>query len=235
MRVINNTNDDTYLTFFNMFLAEMPMRVNGSNDFKFQHQALLENINDGYEVTPISSNVFRIDVGYQSTYWVGSSDAEKASLIVDVELSSTFCKVVLTSKDPSVGRNSPPYASDLYAMILADAKVQNLVLRSDSMMSDDALNLWKRLHSRGHTLSVYDRSTGKYVLQPVTNPAELDKFVGDVEHNKYVFVMSENASARDGLEHAVTLMEIKRNSGYPLNEVFNKFENNLKVKTNAIK
>jgi hypothetical protein len=214
---------DSYSTFFNMFLAEMPMRVNGRNDFEFQHQALLENINDGYEVTPISSSVFRLDAGYQSTYWVGSSDAEQVLLIVDVEASSTFCKVVLTSKDPTLGRNTPPYASDLYALILADAKVQNLVLSSDSMMSDNALDLWKRLHSSGHTLSVYDRSTYEYVLQPVTDPAELDKFMGGVEHNKYVFVMAENASAMQGLKHAVKLMEIKRNSGYPLIEMFTTF------------
>lgn len=209
-----------YENFYNTFLVEMPWKVNGSNDFVAQLEMLQENIQEGEEVHSVQSNIYKVILGNQTTYWVGDEDASKVLIIVDTEVSGNFCKVVLTSKNPSIPKQSPPYASDLYIAIQEDLSSDNLVLTSDSMMSDDAIRLWNRLHTSGRKISVYDTSQNKYVLGSIESAKDFAQYVGDVNYNKYIFVLSENLTNQRGLIHSFNIMEIKRLSLYPLFEQF---------------
>lgn len=207
-----------YTTFYNVFLTEMPMRVSGSNDFNAQLEMIHENLQYDAEVIGVAPGVFKIESGEQITYWVGDETATNVSLIVDTSMNGNFCKVELTSKNPSISSGTKPFASDLYLIIKSDVKNHNLIFSSDSMLSDDGIKLWKGITKRGGKVSVYDKSTQQYVLSPVSSEQELEQFIGDANHMKYVFVLSESLNEQRGIITSFGIMEIKRMANWPLFE-----------------
>lgn len=209
-----------YKDFHTVFLVEMPWRIPGGNDFEAQLEMLHELIAEGYYVTAVSGSVFKIYATDQITYWSGTADAETVSMIVDTTVSGNFCKVVLTSKNPAIPAGSAPYASDMYLLIKQDLSGNSLAFASDELMSDDAVKLWKRLSARGNTISVYDTSTHQYALNAVSDASELESFIGGPENQKYIFVLSESREHYIGTRHAIRLMELKRQSGYPMQQLF---------------
>jgi hypothetical protein len=54
--------------------------------------------------------------------------------------------------------------------------------------------------------------------------------VGDSSYQKYIFVLSENIECWTGINHAVSIMELKRKSGYPLTEMFERFKSELNTR-----
>jgi hypothetical protein len=88
------------------------------------------------------------------------------------------------------------------------------------MLSADAVKLWTRIANQGNHISVYDTQASQYVLNPVMSSDELSKYLGDHNHSRYVFVLSESKEQYVGTRHAIGLMELKRNAGYPLHELF---------------
>jgi len=215
-----------YNTFYTVFLTEMPWKIPGSNDFAAQLEMLQEMISYGDQIDNVAPNIFKIVNGNQTTYWHGSSDATVVTIIVDTNSEGNFCKVVLTSKNPSAN-SLAPYASDLYMAIKHDIQSSNLVFASDAMMTDDVIKLWKRIAASGQKLSVFNTSTNQYELSPVNSATDLDKFVGGIASQKYIFVLSESHNYYAGVKHAVDLMELKRKAGYPLQEMFTRMKNNV--------
>jgi len=189
------------------------------NAFDAQHKLLKENLVDRKAIL-LNSKMFKIEMGDQVTYWVGDKSAQKVSIIVDTERMGNFCKVVLTSKNPLLGKNISPYASDLYVAIKQDVSNLNLVFSSDGIMSDDAIRLWSGMVDRGGTISVYDTFTKEYKLSPVIDSDQLQQFIGDKSKIRYVFVLSENKDVQLGLKHSFDIMELKRKTIYPLFEEF---------------
>ena len=209
-----------YKDFHTIFLAEMPWRVPGGNDFSAQLEMLHELIAEGYDVTAVGNSIFKITANDQISYWHGTADAENVSIIIDTTVSGNFCKVVLTSKNPTLPARSAPYASDMYLLIKQDLLGDSLAFASDELMSDDAIKLWKRLSASGNTISVYDTTTRQYALDAITDASELESFIGGPDKQKYIFVLSESREHYVGTRHAIGLMELKRNAGYPLQELF---------------
>ena len=212
----------TYKSFYDVFLVEMPMRLNGGNDFESQLEMIQENLKYNDNVEVIAPNVFKTVNDNQITYWCGDSTATNVSIIVDTEIHGTFQKIVLTSKNPKLGKTAI-YASELYCIIKDDAAATNLVFSSDEFISDDAIRLWSRLVAQGHKIAVFDSVSGKYILSPISSQDELLSFVGNQDRRRYVFVMSESLLAQRGAIHGNAIMEIKRKSGYPLNQLFETF------------
>lgn len=215
---------DNYEIFYKTFLTEMPWVVAGGNDFEAQHQMLQELLSDGADPKQITNGVYKLTTGNQITYWIGDAAGTKVSIIVDTEINGNFCKVVLTSKNPTIAPKSPPYASDLYLLIKQDLSSLNLVFTSDNMLSSDAVNLWTRIANQGERISVYDTQSSQYVLNPVKSVDELSKYLGDHTSSQYVFVLSENIQEFKGVTHSFALMELKRNAGYPLQELFEQLQ-----------
>lgn len=205
-----------YDTFYNLFLTEMPQRAPGINGFQAQLEMIQENLDYDVDVISVSAGVFKIDTDEQTTYWVGNKDATTVSIIVDTTIDGNFCKVVLSSKNPTLLPGSKPYASDLYLIIKEDIKPYHLVFTSDELLSDDGERLWKGLIKRGNPVSVYDTSTHKYVLSPVDNEQDLTNYIGGPDKRKYVFILSESQCEQRGIIGSFAIMEIKRNAGYPL-------------------
>ena len=211
---------NSYEVFYKTFLMEMPWVIAGSNNFEAQRQLLEELLSDGVDLEHISIRVYKLTTGNQLTYWVGNSDASLVSIIVDTEINGNFCKVVLTSKNPAIAPKAPPYASDLYLLIKQDLSTLNLVFTSDSMLSSDAVKLWSRITTQGEHIAVYDTQTSQYVLNPVKTIDELSNYLGNHTSSRYIFVLSESVQKFKGIAHSFELMELKRNAGYPLQELF---------------
>ncbi|CAB4129703.1 hypothetical protein UFOVP116_87 [uncultured Caudovirales phage] len=211
-----------YKTFYTIFLAEMPQRLQGSNDFGAQLGMLQENISYNNNVKTVNTNIFKLELGSQVTYWFGDESAQNVSIIVDTNVDGNFCKVVLSSKNPAIPQGSPPFASELYLEIKLDTGKAALVLTSDNLMSTDGEKLWKGLVQRGNKLSVYDTELSKYVLTPIESISQLDDFLGDFTKNKYVFVLSETADQQRGTMHSINIMELKRLANWPLFEFIEK-------------
>ena len=216
-----------YEVFYETFLSEMPWRINGSNDFEFQLSALHEMLGDGHEVTHVADSIFKIHADTQITYWVGDDEASSVLMIVDTSLNGNICKISLTSKNPELPPKSPPYASSVYLTIMHDLKADHVALSSDQMLSDDAIKLWGRLVTAGHTVSVFNTATHQYELAKVSTADELEQYLGGANKQHYVFIISESDRNRSGLRHSVAIMEIKRNSGYPLAKLFESYRKKL--------
>ena len=71
--------------FYNIFLSEMPRRINGSNSLDAQLSMIQEMIVYGDQVETVSNNIYKIVNGDQSTYWCGNEDASMVSIIIDTE------------------------------------------------------------------------------------------------------------------------------------------------------
>lgn len=213
---------NNYESFYRTFLAEMPWRAPSGNDFAAQLEMLQENLKHGADVEEVSRNIFKATSENQLTYWAGDINATEVSIIVDTEINGNFCKVTLTSKNPQVPAKSPPYASDLYLLIKQDLSNLNLTFTSDAILSDEAIRLWNGIVNRGNKVSVYDTNTQKYVLTDISNAPELEKFIGGIDHQRYVFVLSETTAAQRGIHHSFNIMEIKRKMLYPLFEEYAK-------------
>lgn len=200
----------------------MPWRVNGSNDFAALLEMLQENLSYNDDVTEVNNGVFKIQNGSQITYWVGDKDAKNVSIIVDTEDNGNFRKVVYTAKNPKI--SGAPFASDVYMTIKNDAMTDSLVFSSDELISDDAARLWQRLVTHGHNIAVFDTTTHKYELTHVSTAQDLKKYFGDSTKQRFIFVMSESIETIRGTIHSVALMELKRNAGYPLSEIFDQYK-----------
>ena len=212
-----------YKDFYTVFLTEMPWQLPGGNDFNAQLEMLRELVTDSDNVEVIGE-LCKLANGNQITYWIGNAELTNVSLIVDTEVTGNFCKVVLTSKNPTIPKGVPPFASDVYIAIKNDISSKNLALSGDSMMTDDAIRLWSRLIARGNVISVFNASTNKYELTDVKSSEDLTQYIGDYTKQKYVFVLSESKTHYVGTRHAVGLMELKRQSGYPLQQLFEQFK-----------
>jgi hypothetical protein len=210
----------TYKTFYDVFLSEMPQRLNGSNDFAAQVEMIRENLRYNDDVSIIGPGIFKTQNGTQVTYWVGDAAAGNVQLIVDTEEHGSFRKVAMTSKNPDITPGSPPFASDLYVLIKEDSNNNNLVFASDEFLSDGGIKLWQGMVSKGYKIAVFDTSTGKYVLSQVANVEELAQYLGAGDSRKYVFVMAESIQNIRGVMHSFAIMELKRKAGYPLFEQF---------------
>lgn len=213
---MNNYVGD-YDSFYYTFLEEMPQKMPGNNDFTAQLEMLQENIHlDSDKVLAVNSDVFKIEIDNQTTYWVGTLDASSVSLIVDTETMGKYCKIILSSKNPSIPAGNPPYASELYLLISKDMANQHITFTSDETISSDAERLWLRLLSQGKKISVYDKEAHKYILQPINGKEDMIKYIGGPDKKKYVFVLSETLEKQRGIMHSFGIMEIKRLANWPL-------------------
>lgn len=207
---------NSYDTFYNVFLAEMPQRMPGSNSFDSQLRVLQENISYRPVVVTVTPSMHKIEFNKQATYWMGDDAATQVSIIVNTHVVDDMYKVVLTSKNPAIPKGQPPFASDVYLAIKKELGSIDLIFRSDNLLSADGENLWKGLVNRGNSISVFDTDTHQYVLTYVTDEKQLDQYLGDQNKSKYVFVLSETLLLSRAMHTTFGLMEIKRLAGWPL-------------------
>lgn len=99
-----------------------------------------------------------------------------------------------------LNKSQPPYATDLYDLVLTDRKkiagsVNNIRILSDKTLSDAGLAIWKRLLNLGHKISVYDSENPETLIE-LENETDLLKFFqnDDRDFRRWQYVLSESAA-----------------------------------------
>jgi len=97
-----------------------------------------------------------------------------------------------------VKKKEPPYAADLYNIILQDRKniphSRSIRVLSDQQLSDDGLKVWKRLFNKGHSIMIYDANDPSIFSGPITSEAQLLLYFkkNDASYCRWQYVLSEN-------------------------------------------
>lgn len=184
------TTDRTH--FNNTWLAEMPQGIG-----KFELFDMIEyNINDlkknGVKPVDVASNLKKIDLPQSVYYWYESN----GQIVLGIELSKEKQGWIVRAvgKNPRF-KGRPPYASDIYNDVLRDSN-HSIRLMSDIDLSDEGYNIWKRLFSQGHKISVYDRENPGQSFKTFDSLADFDKFfkTDDTNFRRYQYILSENGT-----------------------------------------
>ena len=178
--------------FNKTWLYEMPEGVG-----KFETYDMLSyNLNSikksilSTAIKDLGNNLKKIDLQHSAYYWIEFNDI----IIIGCELEKKpyGLVVLLTGKNPEY-RGKPPFASDLYNLILKDSPY-NIRLLSDVTLSDEGNNIWKRLFNKGHKILIYDRSNPGQDFIVCNDLAEFESYFkhDDRTYQNYQYVLSEN-------------------------------------------
>ena len=188
--------------FIESWLFESPRRVQAMGLI----DAIVNNINElisvtNKEPTVISANFKKIEYAENDSnsgiiyYWFESSTGE-------IILAGEFSKKPQCLTVNNIGKKGAgfPYASDLYVAVLNDRKkvlsaYNSINLRSDDLMTNKGFDIWKRLLSNGHKISIYNKNSVApgQSHQMIRSVTDLEKFFGDNKtHEQYQFILSES-------------------------------------------
>lgn len=181
----------TSRTDFNeTWLTEMPMGLGSFETYDALEYNIKDLIDNGIVPEDLGNGVKKIELSQTIFYWYG----DKNTIILGVELAkkSQGLIVQLTGKNPKY-RGKPPYASDLYQLILSDNKTKSIRLMSDESLSDEGKQIWDRLFSMGLNVSVYDRNNPGKSFKTFKTKKEMDKYfkLDDTDFKHYQYVLSE--------------------------------------------
>lgn len=182
----NGMNYDSRLDFVESWLYEMPERI-GSVESSYDTLVwtIRERIAAGGLPELVAPNLYKLEGKQVVLYWVGSP--RKIDLAVELSRQPQSLVVNLLGKDPGL-KTQPPYASDLYAAILDHSDVS--LVMSDSILSNESINVWKRLVDQGYYVSVYNvKKPGKSRITMHT-PQDLEKFLA-ADYHAWRFVLSK--------------------------------------------
>jgi len=190
--------------FHETWLAEMPQSLGSFDTFETLEYSIKDRIEHGSKVIDVKPNVKKI-VGSQTMfYWYQQED----QVILGTELLAKpqGLIVTLTGKNPE-WKGKPPYASDLYDIILEDNN-RSIRLFSDDSLSDEGYSIWKRLFALGHRVSVYDKENPGKSFVTFKSQQEMDNYFADnPDLKRYQYVLSES---NDVLAETRTLFYLRR-------------------------
>ena len=187
---------DSRARFDTTWLTESP---EGIGTFELV-DTIVYNIRDRIKHDP--SKVVQLGNGFKKIegiqvvyYWFEDSYG-------DITLAGEFEKAPQALVVRGVGKfkkGRPPFASDLYGLVLNDRKqmageIDAIRIMSDKQLSDEGLTLWSRLLAQGHKISVYDKQSPGQTFQDISSQEELAKFfkTDDRSFQRYQYVISES-------------------------------------------
>ena len=181
------TTDRT--SFNETWLSESPSRIKPVNFYP----NLLDTIKDliSYNKQPIDlgNGYFKIVMESLLYYWYEDANSV-IQLIIELSKCPQGLRVNLVGKNPSI-TGQKPFASDLYNAILNDTK-KGIRITSDTQLSDEGLNIWKRLYSCGHVVSIYNNEFPGKTFHTINDMKEFNDYFGDSpDFKKYQFVLNE--------------------------------------------
>jgi hypothetical protein len=206
----------TNRTDFNeTWLIETPMSLGKFPMYDTIEYSIKDRIKSGSKVEDLGNGLRKIKGSQIIYYWYESAGI----ILLGIELNIRPQGLVVSGlgKNPSV--KGPPYASDLYDAVLKNEN-QSLRLISDADMSDDAFEIWKRLLTLGHTISVYDTSDPGTSFVSINNVDELKKYFrhDDTNYRKYRFVLSETNEVLAETRSYFNTRRMRELAGIPLED-----------------
>ena len=181
----------TSSTDFNKtWLVEYPIDIGdlGANTVFDFLKSKLSNIKN--TKIKVSQNLFKLEDALYIYYWY--QNKKDIIIIMQLRKNPQGNLVNLVGKNPDY-INTPPYATDLYQAALSDSA--SSLLFSDSILSKDGLALWKKLLSNtDNVVSVYNMEEPGKSFKTLTNPNELDNYIG-IDHSGFRFVLSKRGQS----------------------------------------
>lgn len=176
--------------FTNTFLAEMPEGI-GKTELADKVEYFINDHKKAkvYPIQELENGLKKIE-GQQVLFYWFEDNTGKMTIGAELE-KSPFAAIVREVGKYNKGR--PPYASDLYAAIINDLR-GSLRLTSDTQLSDEGLNIWKRLLDKGYKIGVYDAEHPGQTFTQISSPNELANFykLDDRSFRRYQYVVSES-------------------------------------------
>jgi len=199
--------------FIHTFLSEMPMGT-PATDFLYQIEHDIREKQIYYTTIKVSDNLFKIEGNQLIYYWYESN----GNILLGVELSKKP-RGLSVNYIGKPNKNGPPYASDLYLDVLRDRKgieyEGNHIIMSDSKLSDEGFNIWKRLLKDGHKMVVYDKDSPGQSYTEIHTLDELEQYFkhNDPNYQKYTYVLSENMQSIIDIRSMFRLRRTRELSG----------------------
>lgn len=181
--------------FTETWLSEMPMGSGTFSTYDGLKQDVINLINSGVRITNLGNDI-QTFIGSQVAYfWYRNPQNDEPILITQLDIKPQALVVSMTGKNPKY-KNRPPYASDLYNTIL-DSTGRSIRLMSDETLSDEGYDLWKRLLTQGHKISVYDREHPGQTMITIDTLDDMEKYfkTGDTSFKRYQYVISESGES----------------------------------------
>lgn len=197
--------------FSESFLREMPMGTSAVATYDGLVSVVKEFIAYGIKPKKINDDLFSIKSDDKLIYWYGNED--KFDIIVELIIAADAYVVTLLGKNPDL-KGKAPFASSLYADILKDAQ-HGIVIMSDELLSDEGQNLWKKLISLGHKVSIFDAKNPGMSFDIVSKPENLDAYLkhGDADFKRYRYVLSEDSIVFAKIKSAFIRRKIYEQAG----------------------
>lgn len=182
------TTDRTH--FNKTWLTEMPEGT-GNNA---TYETIKYNINDlkDNHMMPVrvSEDLYKIDLTSSAYYWYEKNDI--ILLGSELQKESQGWIVRATGKNPNL-KGQPPYDSDLYHAILVDSN-HSIRILSDNRLSDEGFDIWKKLFSLGHKISVYDSQNPGQTFATFNTISDFNQYFKhhDSSFRRYQYILSES-------------------------------------------
>lgn len=183
----------TRLQFLESWIWEAPERGEPRNDFTGLVSDLTDFL-DYYQPIEVHHGIKILQT--ETAIYAFVEKNNRIEMVVRAEKTPQALQVKVTGKNPTY--RGPPYATDLYAALLNQARDKSLILTSDSFVTDKALDVWQRLHD-DYTITACDTS-GEEKPQKVETLNDFYRFWGQsppedpTRYKRYLFVLSESAT-----------------------------------------
>lgn len=181
------TTDRT--SFNDTWLSESPQRTVIADYYQNLVDSIRDLITHGKEPEEVNENIKKIMLRTAAYYWYQKDD--EIQLAVELTKKPQVLQVRLVGKNPIL-HNQPPYASDLYNIILNDTK-QAIKIESDTLLTDEGIKIWHQLYKNGHTISVYNDEEPGQSFQTINSLKDFNKYFGKRDSRKYIFVLNESS------------------------------------------
>ena len=207
---------DSRKSFYESWMIESPERIQPLNGFR----SLLDNLlvfMDSYPSIEIEQDIYYLE-GQHIIYFYHKI-GNIITTIVELEKKPQALWVVNMAKDEKY-QGAPPYMTDIYKEILYLSNGRSLVFTSDKMMTNSGIKVWKKLLDSGYSISVYDSSQPGQSLTRLTDAAELEKYIGNKDYQKYRFILSESSNWLAQVKETFTIRRTRELAGITSDEEF---------------
>jgi hypothetical protein len=181
------TTDRTH--FNKTWLTEVPQGIGNIELFDMIEYNINDLKKNGIQSVSVTNDIKKINLSQSAYYWYEKDN--KILLGIELAKEKQGWIVRAIGKNPRI-KGRPPYASDLYNDVLKDSK-HSIRLLSDIDLSDEGYNIWKRLFSLGHKISVYDRDNPGQSFKTFDSESDFDDYFQNDNTNfrRYQYVLSE--------------------------------------------
>lgn len=183
---------------------EMPEGIGIFELYDTLAHVIQERIRTGGIPIEVTPGFWKLEGRQTLIYWYGNPS--RIDLAIELSRRPQSLVVNMSGKRPDL-RGQPPYASDLYSAILDDNDLS--ILMSDAQLSDNGLQLWRRLIELGYAVTVFDEKNPGQSHKLFTKPSELMQFFSkdNSSYRRWRYVLSKPSTS---LGECISFFNLRR-------------------------